>query len=136
MDASAPKKKIAERTILLVEDDRDIAESIADLLQEHGISAQFAANGHHAVQYLQDAIQLPRLILLDLMMPGMGGAEFRRLQLSRPEWASISTLIMSADPSVSDPGSNKRVPADGYLPKPINADSVLKAVLPYFASSK
>ena len=58
--------------ILIVEDDSDLRDSLADLLTEEGYRVAGAANGQEAMDYLRQSAP-PCLILLDLMMPVMNG---------------------------------------------------------------
>jgi CheY-like chemotaxis protein len=63
--------------ILIVEDNPDTRETLADFLAFEGYAVRGAANGQEALTVLQKE-PLPDLILLDLMMPVMDGCEFRR----------------------------------------------------------
>jgi DNA-binding response OmpR family regulator len=83
-------------TILLVEDDVDVKESIAAALEDCGFSVVTAAHGREALAYLRHAQQLPALILLDLMMPVMDGWQFRSEQLRDPAIAGVPVVVLSA----------------------------------------
>src|SRR5437879_4549846 len=65
--------------VLIVEDDADLREMMAQLLLLEGFTAQAVGNGREALEYLRRG-DAPQLILLDLMMPVMDGWEFRREQ--------------------------------------------------------
>jgi two-component system, chemotaxis family, chemotaxis protein CheY len=121
----ATKAAAAEKTVLIVEDDKDIRESIAALLADVGISTQVAENGAVAVELLSSG-QLPHLILLDLMMPVMDGFAFREAQASRPEWDAIPVVVMSADGNLADKKARAR--ASDYLHKPVDIDRLLASV--------
>jgi CheY-like chemotaxis protein len=82
--------------VLVVDDDRDIRDSLVELLEEHGYRAQGAGNGLEALDRLRDSPEPPSLILLDLMMPLMDGREFREQQLKVPAWADIPVVAISA----------------------------------------
>ncbi len=71
------------KLILIVEDDVDVAESVADVLQSAGYSTAIAGNGREALDHLQKNNH-PDLILLDMMMPVMDGWQFRRSNESYP----------------------------------------------------
>src|SRR5438445_696734 len=86
----------AERDVLLVDDDFEICDTLSQLLQDEGYSVATASNGLEALHYLRGAT-LPRLILLDLMMPVMNGWQFRHEQQRDPELASIPLVVLSAD---------------------------------------
>src|SRR5205814_9611983 len=55
--------------VLVVEDDLDIRETVAELLLEEGYEVQTAVSGRDALEYLAEAPALPDVVLLDLMMP-------------------------------------------------------------------
>jgi two-component system chemotaxis response regulator CheY len=112
--------------ILLVEDDKDIQASLLDLLDMEGYSVRAASDGQEALDLLRDTPQLPGLILLDLMMRGMGGQEFRELQLQDPELATIPVVIMSADGEPSNRIADQGIA--GYLRKPADVSEILDAV--------
>lgn len=61
------------RSILVVEDDEDLREALAELLRFRGFRVLEAANGRRAVELLENEISEPCTILLDLMMPVMNG---------------------------------------------------------------
>jgi CheY-like chemotaxis protein len=84
-----------QKSILVVEDDIDIRESIAYLLQDEGYEVACAGDGREALSYLHDG-HTPSLILLDMMMPGMDGIEFREAQQQEPDLASIPVVALSA----------------------------------------
>jgi CheY-like chemotaxis protein len=81
--------------VLLVEDDLEISESLAELLRLQGFEVDTAHNGQEALDKLASG-ELPNLILLDLMMPVMNGWEFREKQLSDAQLAAIPVVVVSA----------------------------------------
>ncbi len=81
--------------VLLVEDDVEICESLAELLRRKGFAVETAQNGREALEKLAHG-ELPSLIVLDLMMPVMNGWEFRERQLSDATLASIPVVVVSA----------------------------------------
>jgi len=88
--------------ILLVEDDEDLSEVLADLLKECGYQVATAIHGREALTYLEGN-PLPSLILLDWMMPVMDGEEFVRQKAGLPEIANVPVFLLSArgDPPAS-----------------------------------
>ena len=68
------------RRVLIVEDDDDVRDAIAELLADHAYSPVAAANGQDALDRLQKPDERPCVILLDLMMPVMDGWTFRAAQ--------------------------------------------------------
>ena len=83
------------RSILVVEDDLAIRDSLKSALQEEGFDAVTAANGCEALEVLR-AGERPSAILLDLMMPVMDGWDFRQEQVADPALRDIPVLIVTA----------------------------------------
>jgi len=111
------------RTILLVEDDADIRETVRDVLEAEGYQVEEAADGLQALARLSGEV-LPSVILLDLMMPSMSG-EMLLESLQREErLRQIPVVVTTASPQ-RPPG------AVGYLRKPFGMDALLKAVQPF-----
>jgi CheY-like chemotaxis protein len=111
---------------MVIEDDADIAEAIETILEDHGYSVSVAANGQEALDKLRSMAELPRLILLDLMMPVMDGWQFRAAQKAEPGLADVPVVLLSAHVDVRD--AAERLGALAWLKKPIDIDALLKAV--------
>lgn len=110
--------------ILVVDDDTDIRETLAQILEFEGFQVVCASNGKEAMAQLE--VIKPDLILLDLMMPVMNGYEFRMAQKSRPEFAGIPVIILSADGNVQQKAAAADVRA--YLKKPIELETLLSTI--------
>lgn len=82
--------------LMVVDDDRDIRETLVEALEDHGYRASSAANGREALDALAARDELPALILLDLMMPVMDGRAFRDIQRAHPRWSAIPVIMISA----------------------------------------
>ncbi|MGH9237686.1 MAG: response regulator [Vicinamibacterales bacterium] len=111
--------------ILIVEDDRDVAQSVAEVLQSSGYGTGIAANGREALDYLQKNTQTD-LILLDMMMPVMDGWQFREEQRKLPSLDSIPVVIVTADGNAR--GKAKAIQAAGLISKPVTIDGLLDEV--------
>ena len=114
------------KSILVVEDDEDIARNIALLLTDEGYSVTSAANGRCAFDYLQSAKTLPSLILLDLMMPVMDGFQFREEQRIHPRFSIIPVVVMTADGQFQIKKLTASVRA--FVKKPVDIDMFLEVV--------
>jgi CheY-like chemotaxis protein len=112
--------------ILIVEDDADLREMMAQLLALEGFDAATAANGREALDYLRHHAA-PKLILLDLMMPVMDGWEFRREQQLDASIAHVPVVVLSA----LDRGRANDVIADDFLKKPLDFDRLVEVVRSY-----
>jgi CheY-like chemotaxis protein len=109
--------------VLIVEDDEDLRDMMAQMLGIEGFQAATAANGREALDYLHAAAK-PDVILLDLMMPVMDGWEFRRRQRADPDIAAVPVIVLSA----VDPGRADSVEAAAFLKKPLDFDRLLELV--------
>jgi CheY-like chemotaxis protein len=87
--------------VLVVEDDPDVATSINDVVEERGYRAICVGNGREALSVLEE--ERPALMLVDLFMPIMNGAEFLKIVKRSPLLAAIPRVIMTAanDPMIS-----------------------------------
>src|SRR5262245_51765062 len=112
--------------VLIVEDDDDLREMMAQLLLLDGFQAATVANGQEALEYLRQETA-PHLILLDMMMPVMDGWEFRRRQQSDPAMAEVPVIVLSA----LDQARITDVSAKAILKKPLDFDRLLQLVRAY-----
>jgi two-component system, chemotaxis family, chemotaxis protein CheY len=113
-------------TLLLVDDDDDIRETLAEALVESGHHVIQARDGQAALDHLATAQELPGLILLDLMMPVMDGIEFRRRQVAHAPWSAIPVVLLSADPGARERGRDLALAA--ILLKPVKLATLLDAI--------
>jgi two-component system, chemotaxis family, chemotaxis protein CheY len=115
-----------KKTVLVVDDDRDIRDVLTDALEAEGYRVQTAADGQEALDWLRVAPVRPCVILLDLMMPRMDGLQFRSETLNDPALAVIPVVVLSADPSVIV--TAKSLNFSGALRKPVPLEALLAAV--------
>src|SRR5262245_16584762 len=83
-----------KKRILVVDDDQATRQGMACLLEAEGYDVAEAANGSEALSRLRGE-PLPTLIVLDLMMPGMDGFQFRSEQERDPALGRIPVVIVS-----------------------------------------
>jgi CheY-like chemotaxis protein len=112
------------RRVLVVEDDEDLAASIAERLQQAGYPADIASNGNEALEQLSRD-PLPGLILLDLLLPKMDGFTFLRHQRSDPRLSRVPVCVMSALVRAGDERIGK---VSDAITKPIETDLLLQVV--------
>jgi CheY-like chemotaxis protein len=84
----------AGRTVLLVDDDEIMRQSVRRALEQENWAVVEAENGRVALQRIAE--QMPDAIMLDLMMPEMDGFEFLAEMRKRPEWQDIPVLVVTA----------------------------------------
>ena len=104
--------------ILVVDDDPSIGEILTLLLEGLGYQPLWAKNGEVALQLLESRSELPRVILLDLMMPVMDGWELRSALLRDPRLAKIPIVIMTGGGDAS--GQAGELHAVAGLTKPVD----------------
>ena len=112
-------------TILLVEDDFDVREALAETLRDEGYAVECAVDGVQALDYLRSGGR-PGLILLDLMMPRMSGSEFRMVQKVDPQLADLPVVLISADGRMEEKA--RTLETQGAIKKPIDVDELLSTV--------
>ena len=113
--------------VLIVDDDHDIRETLEEILSYEGYSVATARNGADA---LEKAHALhPELILLDLFMPVMDGAEFRRRQRDDPDIGDIPVIVVSAAAGLEERVRSMAVAE--HLEKPLKIDHLFEAVARY-----
>jgi CheY-like chemotaxis protein len=106
--------------VLVVDDETDIREAVSEVLEEEGYEVCGAGDGAEALSKARE--RHPSVVLLDLMMPGMNGWEFRAAQKGDPELAGIPVIVLSAL------GKTAGLDAAEYLQKPFDLDDLLSAV--------
>ena len=111
--------------ILVVDDDRDLRDSVTEALEDMGYSVAAANDGAQGLAYLR-GVQLPDLILLDLQMPNMDGVRFREEQLKSAEIADIPVAVMTADPDGKKKVASLNIA--GFLRKPLQIPSLLELI--------
>jgi CheY-like chemotaxis protein len=112
------------RPILIVEDDEAIRESLRDVLELEGYNVVEAENGRDALDLIESGLA-PCLVLLDLMMPVMGGAEFLGVVRATPSLTSLAVIVVSAWPPAA---IDLPTPSQGFIKKPVDLDALLASV--------
>jgi CheY-like chemotaxis protein len=120
-------------TILIVDDDAAIRKLLTVFLTHNGYTAVPVSHGLAALDHLQDEPR-PELILLDMIMPVMDGAAFRRTQQDDARLANIPVIVISGAENISAQAST--LSADAYLPKPFDFDALLRLVEQYCGRSR
>jgi CheY-like chemotaxis protein len=112
---------------MLVEDDGDIRSGLVDFLEDNGVTVLTARDGREALDLLAK-IEPPCLILLDLMMPVMGGSQFLAARQAHPRLQTIPVVILSAwiQKWVRDGAGVEEV-----LMKPVDTEQLLTVVNRY-----
>jgi DNA-binding response OmpR family regulator len=115
---------MTERRILVVEDDRDLADMMSWVLTAAGFEVTTALNGAAGLEALS---RLPHcVVILDLMMPDVDGIEFRRRQQVHPIGNAAPVLVVSGRHDAARVAAGMGVA--GFLPKPFTPDDLVAAV--------
>jgi CheY-like chemotaxis protein len=122
MPAQRPSKPV-----LLIDDNEDVRVSMKTLLELDGYSVVAASEGEDALTKLRGGLE-PCVILLDMLMPGKDGLQFRAEQLDDPELATIPTIAYSANPGLESKAVLLGLP---FIKKPDLPGSVLDVVERY-----
>jgi CheY-like chemotaxis protein len=112
--------------VMIVEDDRDLRESITEVLEDNEYCPIAAANGKEAMEQLKSSSEKPCVILLDIMMPVMDGWQFRAAQERDPELSEIPVIVLTAHGNIEEAESGMHPAA--CLKKPVALEVLLGTV--------
>lgn len=117
------------KRILVVEDDADVRDALAEAMRHAGLLVDVAVDGMDGLERLRAGI-MPALVLLDLRLPRLGGEELLRAMREDEELAHVPVITMTAG---SDPADGGDVVA--HLHKPFELDDLLEIVLSVVGAS-
>ena len=112
--------------ILVVEDDRSLADVLAYNLRTAGFDPRIEVDGKRGLAAAQE--QLPDLVLLDLMLPGLDGLEVCRQLRADPVTRAVLVMMLTAKSEEMDQIIGFAVGADDYVTKPFSVKVVLERV--------
>ena len=110
----------------LVDDDPDILALLRTLLEQAGHSVEARSTGAQALKEIP--ILRPDCVITDVMMPGMDGFELIRELRRRADLAAMKIIVLSAKTYDFDRRRARELGADGFIPKPLQADSLLQTI--------
>jgi CheY-like chemotaxis protein len=114
--------------ILLLEDNKDLALMLRQMLEWKGHHVTHAFTGQEGVTLMQQMPFLPDLILCDLIMPAMDGIGFLQYVRANHGWARIPFVVMSADVHEGRHDVALRYGVDGCLIKPFSMEELHNVV--------
>jgi putative two-component system response regulator len=117
---------IQSKRILVVEDNPEMRQSVANALKLERYQVDQAENGQAALALLQRIT--PDLILSDINMPRMGGVEFYRALRQNPRWLLIPFMFLTAGDSPDEIRLGRSLGVEDYLLKPIESADLVSAV--------
>ena len=115
------------RTILVVDDERDVREALELCLQMDGYQVVTARHGREALDLLEGGLQ-PSVVLLDLMMPVMNGRDFLMAVRARGDFADVPVVVVTAFGRMAAELSDLGLRTHGFIVKPATLDVLLGAV--------
>jgi CheY-like chemotaxis protein len=108
--------------VLVVDDDREIAQLLEHVLADEGYLVEAAPNGAVAFDGMRH--HPPDVVLLDLRMPVMDGLSFLHACRQDPRWSDLRIILLSAMPE----GTPTADRFDGFVPKPFDLAEVVRTV--------
>ena len=112
--------------VVIVDDDKDTRDTLASVLESSGYRVYTATTGRQALDILASMPVLPRLVLLDLLMPGMSGDDVVREMKRTPPLADVPVVLFSGVSDLSQRSAQLTV--EGWMRKPGNLDDLLDLV--------
>lgn len=108
-------------TILVVDDEETICETLKDVFEEEGYNVEIATNGVDALALIRSMAVKPGMVILDLLMPRMDGNAVYEALKADPALADIPVVISTSDPSRAPSGVL-------IMRKPVDLDLLLDTV--------
>jgi two-component system cell cycle response regulator DivK len=120
--------------ILIVDDNATNLKLARILLQGEGYEVRTAADAEEALRLLQTFT--PRVILMDIQLPGMDGLELTRQLKASAATKDIIVLALTAYAMKGDEDRARAAGCDGYIAKPIDVDSLPAVIAHYLVSRR
>ncbi len=115
---------MGEINLLLVDDEAEFVSTLAERLSFRGIDVRTAQDGEEALRLTAE--EVPQVVVLDVMMPGLGGLEvLKRMKSQYPE---LPVILLTGHASAGDGEAGLRYGAFDYLIKPLDIDVLLTKI--------
>jgi DNA-binding response OmpR family regulator len=125
---------IAQRTVIVVEDEADAAEMFAEMMRVNGFRVVKSFSSGPAINVI--ANEMPDIVILDVMMPDISGLEVLKYMRREPQLANIPVIVISAKSMPSDIKTGMDAGASVYLTKPVGFLELKQAVEKVLADRK
>ena len=123
--ASAGHAPVAERSILIVEDNADAAEALRMALELDGHRVTTASSGRQGIEHARKA---PDVVLVDIGLPDMDGYEVARTVRDQPGGDGVYLVALTGHSGPEDRDRARRSGFDSYLVKPVAPDALREAI--------
>jgi DNA-binding response OmpR family regulator len=117
---------MSRKRIIVVEDERDMAELVAMRLTREHYDVEVAHDGAEGIRKIRAAA--PDLVVLDIMLPGMSGTEVLKEMRTDPQTAGVPVIMLTAKSEESDVVVGLQLGADDYITKPFSMSILLARV--------
>ena len=121
--AASAQQTTKKRTVLVVDDEKDLVDLITYNLQRNGYEVLCAMNGAEALELAQKHV--PDLVVLDLMLPGIDGTEVARRLKADSRTAAVPIIMLTAKGEETDVVVGLTLGADDYVTKPFSMKILL-----------
>jgi DNA-binding response OmpR family regulator len=120
---------MANGSVLVVDDEPNIALSLEYLMKEQGFEVRVARDGEAALEALRE--RLPDVMLLDVMLPKRDGYEVCQTVRATPEWSKLRIIMLTAKGRAIEQEKGLALGADDYITKPFSTRQVIERVRQY-----
>lgn len=115
-------------TVMLIEDNQTLIESISFELEMRGYDVLQATNGSNAIDLLEATPSVPDIIVSDIAMPDMDGYQLLETVRAHDEWDGLPFIFLTAFDSSSAVRLGKQLGVDDYLTKPFEPEDLVTAI--------
>ncbi len=116
----------SKKKILVIDDEKDVRNTIVDLLTNFGYATISAEDGLQAISVLEN--EIPDLVISDIMMPGMSGYQVLEHFQKIPAASTVPFIFLTAKVDCNDLRKGMNIGADDYLTKPVRAKELLQSI--------
>ena len=110
--------------VLLVDDEKEFVSTLAERLRLRGIQTNEAYNGEEALRLVSDAE--PQVVVLDVMMPGMGGLQV--LERIKHDYPNIEVILLTGIGGTKEGIEGMRLGAFDFLVKPLQIEELIQKI--------
>ena len=108
--------------VLFIDDEEELVTTLVERLEYRGVDADFALSGSEAIEKMRESTY--DVIVLDLKMPGMSGAEV--MKIIKREYPQLPVLLITGQGSIEEEQEEKPEGAFDYLEKPIDLKDLIE----------